>query len=311
MDNAESIICTLTRVRDYIRWGASRFEEHGLCFGHGTDNALDEAAYLVLNTLHLPPDLPPVYLDAVLAEDERRRVLELLRKRYLERIPVPYLVEQAWFAGLSFHVDERALIPRSPIAELIEAGYEPWIPAEAVGRVLDLCTGGGCIAVASAWYLEHATVDAADLSEEALEVARINVERHQLQDRVRVIQSDLFSALEGEVYDVIVSNPPYVDAEEMAGLPLEYRHEPALGLSGGATGLDLVFRILRGARRHLTDQGILIVEVGNSEPALIEALPQVPFTWLEFERGGHGVFLLDAAQLEAHQADFDAVVGSD
>ncbi|RRQ20860.1 50S ribosomal protein L3 N(5)-glutamine methyltransferase [Thiohalobacter thiocyanaticus] len=308
MENAESIITTLTRVRDYIRWAASRFAEHELCFGHGTDNALDEAAYLVLNVLRLPPDLPPEYLDAVLAEDERRRVLELLRKRYLERIPVPYLVEEAWFAGLSFHVDERVLIPRSPIAELIETGFEPWIPAESVGRVLDLCTGSGCIAIASAFYLEQVQVDAADLSSEALEVARINVGRHHLQDRVRVIQSDLFSALEGEVYDVIVSNPPYVDAEEMAGLPLEYRHEPPLGLSGGETGLDLVFRILSGARRHLAEQGILIVEVGNSEPALIEALPQVPFTWLEFERGGQGVFLLDAAQLEAHQADFDALV---
>lgn len=309
MENAESIITTLTRVRDYIRWAASRFEEQELCFGHGTDNALDEAAWLVLNALRLPPDLPPQYLDAVLVEDERRRVLELLRKRYLERIPVPYLVEQAWFAGLSFHVDERVLIPRSPIAELIETGFEPWIPAESVDRVLDLCTGSGCIAIASAFYLEQVQVDAADLSAEALEVARINVARHHLQDRVRVIQSDLFSALEGEVYDVIVSNPPYVDADEMAGLPLEYRHEPALGLSGGETGLDLVFRILAGARRHLSDQGILIVEVGNSEPALIEALPQVPFTWLEFERGGQGVFLLDAAQLEAHQSEFDALLG--
>lgn len=310
MENAESIITTLTRVRDYIRWAASRFEEHELCFGHGTDNALDEAAWLVLNALRLPPDLPPEYLDAVLVEDERRRVLELLRKRYLERIPVPYLVEQAWFAGLSFHIDERVLIPRSPIAELIETGFEPWIPAESVDRVLDLCTGSGCIAIASAFYLEQAQVDAADLSAEALEVARINVARHHLQDRVWVIQSDLFSALEGEVYDVIVSNPPYVDADEMAGLPLEYRHEPALGLSGGETGLDLVFRILAGARRHLSDQGILIVEVGNSEPALIEALPQVPFTWLEFERGGQGVFLLDASQLEAHQSDFDALAGA-
>lgn len=308
MDNAESIVTTLTRVRDYIRWAASRFEEHELCFGHGTDNALDEAVFLVLHTLRLPLDLPPAYLDAVLVEDERHRVLELLRKRYLERIPVPYLVEEAWFAGLPFHVDERVLIPRSPLAELIETGFEPWIPAESVHRVLDLCTGSGCIAIASAHYLEQAVVDAVDLSPEALEVARINVQQHHLQDRVQVMQSDLFAALGDERYDVIVSNPPYVDAEEMATLPLEFRHEPAFGLAGGETGLELVKVILQQARRHLNDHGILVVEVGNSEPALIDALPQVPFTWLEFERGGQGVFLLTAEQLDAHQADFDRLL---
>ncbi|WJW74527.1 50S ribosomal protein L3 N(5)-glutamine methyltransferase [Thiohalobacter sp. IOR34] len=308
MDTADSLPAGLHSLRDFVRWGASRFNEQRLCFGHGTDNAFDEALLLVTHALHLPPLLPDGYLDAALSEEERRVVFSLLRRRYLERIPAPYLTGEAWFAGLPFHVDERVLVPRSPIAELVEARFQPWIDPEQVQRVLDLCTGSGCIGIACAAYLEEAEVDLVDVSVEALAVAEQNIARHGLQERVQAIQSDLFSALQGRVYDIIVSNPPYVDAEEMACLPEEFRHEPALGLAGGGDGLDLVLRILRDAGAHLAPQGILVVEVGNSEPALVERFPEVPFLWLEFERGGQGVFLLSAAQLAEHQARFEAAL---
>lgn len=292
-------------ARDLIHRGAGYFELAGLGFFHGTDNALDEAASLVLHALRLGYGQPAEALDRELTPAERERAIDLLERRVSSRKPAAYLIREAWFAGMPFFVDERVLVPRSPLAELIEEQFTPWINPAGVRRILDLCTGSGCIGIACAQHFPDATVTLADVSPAALEVARINVDRHGLDGRVRLVQSDVFSSLEGRRYDIIVSNPPYVPQFEMDELPAEFRHEPALGLVAGADGLDIVVRILRDAVRHLVPSGILVVEVGNTQDILAERFPDVPFTWLDFAYGGDGVFLLECDQLERHQAAFE------
>lgn len=297
----------LASILDFIRYGASRFGAAGLTFGHGYDNALDEATQLVLHALHLPHDLNPVYGQAKLVAEEKAAVLALFERRIQERKPACYLTGEAWFAQLSFKCDERALVPRSPIAELIEAGYEPWRNGRPLHRVLDLCTGGGCIAIASAHHLPEALVDAVDLSDAALSLAQENAERLLVADRVRLIKSDLFNELGDERYDLIVTNPPYVTRAEVAALPDEYRHEPESGLIAGEDGLDLALRILRDAPAHLTDEGFLICEVGESERALVNLFPQVPFIWVEFKVGQMGIFVLEKEDLLTWHNEFAVV----
>lgn len=304
MTTNQDVIDELATMGDFVRWGASRFNEAGLYYGHGTENALDEAFHLVSFALHLPHEIPPYMIETRLTREERSAVYALLKKRVDSRLPAPYLTHEAWFAGLPFFVDERALVPRSPIAELIEAGFEPWIDPERVENILDLCTGSGCIAIASALAFPFAAVDATDLSGDALEVARKNVARHEVEDQLNLVQGDLFQGLEGRRYDIIVSNPPYVDAEDMAALPKEFHHEPAFALAAGEDGLDIVRRILAQAGEYLNEDGILIIEVGNSAAALVEAYPDALFTWLEFEHGGHGVFLLTKTQIRECQQLF-------
>jgi len=255
---------------------------------------------LVLHSLHLPYDLPGGYFEARLTPAERESVLVLILRRIEERVPLAYLTHEAPFAGLSFYVDERVLVPRSPIAELIEQRFSPWLEAEAVIDVLDLCTGSGCIAIACAFAFPEARVDAVDISVEALEVASTNVRRHELEDRVALLESDIFSGLAGKRYDLIVSNPPYVNAEEWQSLPKEFHAEPRLGLESGKDGLDCVRRILAGAAEHLKPDGILVVEVGSAAEALVQSFPDVPFCWLEFEHGGDGVFLLTGEQVRRY-----------
>ena len=286
----------LSSVRDFVRWGASRFAEADLCFGHGHADALDESAALVLHALHLEPEPPPELWAARLTRRERSAVLDLLRRRIEERIPVAYLTGHAWFAGLRFRADPRALVPRSPLAEWIERGFAPWLEAGEVGRVRDIGTGGGCIAIACATFFADARVDAVDIDRDALALAGENVRDHGLEDRVRLIESDLFAGVDA-TYDLIVANPPYVGRDEYASLPAEYRHEPALGLRAGEDGVDLIARILEQAAPHLDGDGLLVVEAGSSRPALEARYPGLPVTWLEFERGGENALLLSREDL--------------
>ena len=296
----------LATLIDFIRYGASRFGAAGLSFGHSHDNALDEATQLVLHALHLPPDLGPAYGQAKLTADEKQEVLALFARRINERIPACYLTGEAWFAGLSFKTDPRALVPRSPIAELIEAGFEPWLGGRDVARALDLCTGSGFIGIATAHYHPHWEVDCVDLSDDALALARENVARLETPN-VRLLKSDLFRDLAGEVYDLIVTNPPYVTHAETDALPPEYSHEPELGLRAGDDGLDLALEILRDAPKHLSENGLLICEVGESERALVALLPEVPFDWVEFKVGQMGIFAVERAALLEHHARIRAL----
>lgn len=301
----------LKTLRDFLRWTTSRFHEAGLFYGHGNEDAFNEASQLILSSLSLPVhELPELFLDARLSKVEKQTLLSLIEKRIEQRIPLPYLTHEAWFAGLPFYVDERVLIPRSPFAELIESQFQPWLDnPETVHRILDLCTGSGCIAIALAMAFDHAEVDAVDISADALAITDINIDKHHLQDQVTAIQSDCWQALEpAEQYDLIVSNPPYVGADEMAGLPDEYRHEPASALEAADNGLSLVEEILLKAADYLTDTGLLFVEVGNSDLAVDEKWPDVSFLWLDFEHGGHGIFMLDKTQCLAFKQRYGQAV---
>jgi len=300
------VTADLATIIDFIRYGASRFSAAGLTFGHSHDNPIDEATHLVLASLHLPPDIPPAYGAGRLTAEERANVLALIERRVNERLPVAYLVGETWFAGLKFKSDRRALVPRSPIAELIETGFTPWLDERHVERALDLCTGSGCIGIAMAEYNPEWQVDIVDISDEALSLARENIAFQHVEGRVEAIQSDLFAGVAGRKYDLIVSNPPYVTEDEYAALPGEYAHEPKLGLTSGADGLDLCLRMLDEAAGHLTEDGLLIVEVGESEHALSALLPEVPFVWIEFKVGPMGVFALERRDLVEHASAIHA-----
>ena len=288
----------LGTVRDLLRFAVSRFDSASLVYGHGTDNAYDEAAYLILHTLHLPLDRLEPFLDARLLPEEVNAVLDALERRVRDRVPAAYLTHEAWLGELRFYVDERVIVPRSHIARVLDQGLVAWIPEpDSVRRALDLCTGSGCLAVLLAHAFRRASVDASDISAPALEVARLNIQDYELNTRVRPVESDLFAALGDERYDVIVSNPPYVTDSSMQALPPEYRHEPALALAGGDDGLDIVRRILQQGKRHLTRHGLLLVEVGPERETLEATYPDLEFTWLDAGAEDASVFLLERAQL--------------
>jgi ribosomal protein L3 glutamine methyltransferase len=288
---------SLKTITDFVRWGASRFSAAGLHFGHGTDNPVDEALFLVRYALNLGHDMPPEFYGARLTPDEKSEILALFQRRIDERIPAAYITGEAWFAGLPFTVDSRVIVPRSPIAELIENGFEPWLNAGHVGRVLDLCTGSGCIAIACALAFPGAQVDAVELSPDALEVARMNVARHAVEHQVALLEGDLWEPVADRRYALILSNPPYVSDRDMEILPQEYGHEPDMALRSGPHGLDAVGRILESAGAHLEPGGLLVVETGASASAVEAAWPELQFTWVDFGRGGSGVFILGEADL--------------
>lgn len=295
----------LHTIQDMLRWAVSRFNAANVYYGHGTDNPWDEALQLVLPTLFLPVDIPEDMYQARLTSSERHRIVERVIRRVNERIPVAYLTNKAWFCGLEFYVDERVLVPRSPIGELINQRFASLLPA-APRHILDLCTGSGCIAIACAQVFPEAEVDAVDISADALAVTEQNIQQHGMEYNVTPIRSDLFRELPAIQYDLIVTNPPYVDEEDMADLPQEYRFEPELGLAAGSDGLALVRRIMACAPDYLAEDGVLICEVGNSMVHLMDQYPDIPFTWLEFDNGGDGVFMLTRSQLLDCQAHFSA-----
>ncbi len=283
----------LLTVRDYLRFAVSRFYQAKLFFGHGSSEAYDEAVYLILHTLHLPIDTLAPFLDAHLTPSERSDVLNIIQRRVEQRIPAAYLTHEAFLGEYSFYVDERVIVPRSFIAELLRQQLSPWIAdPESITSVLDLCTGSGCLAILAADAFPNALIDAVDLSSDALDVANRNVSDYELEARVSLIESDLFARLEGRQYDLIISNPPYVDAESVASLPQEYLHEPTLALGSGNDGLDATRLILQHAAAHLTDNGILIVEIGHNRDVLEAAYPTLPFTWLDVTAGDQFVFML-------------------
>ena len=294
-------------LRDFIHATEQRFVRAELYFGHGTDNALDEAAWLATSTLAIPFDTLDAQAERTLTQNELATANEFVEARIRTRKPLAYLLHEAWFAGLKFYVDERVLVPRSLTGDFIHEQFQPWVDAARVTRILDLCTGSGCIAIAIAHAFIEAQVDAADISDDALEVTRINIRQHRLEGRVHPVQSDLYQGLVGR-YDLIVTNPPYVDRTDMAGLPQEYRHEPALALASGEHGLDAIVRILAGASNYLNPDGVLIAEVGNSCTSLAQTFPEVPFVWLTCASGDESVFTLTAAQLKRHALEFAAAL---
>lgn len=291
-------------LRDFILWAERRFRQAKLYFGHGTDNARDEAAWLLSSILAIPFTELDTHAQRPLTDSERKALSDLAETRIVTRKPLAYLLHEAWFAGLKFYVDERVLVPRSLTGEFIRERFRPWVDTRRVRRILDLCTGSGCIAIAAAIAFPDAEVDAADISSDALEVARINIRQHQLMERVHPIQSDLFESLTGRRYDLIITNPPYVDRADMAALPKEYRHEPSLALASGELGLDAIVQILARAALHLNPEGVLVAEVGNSCTALQKNFPDVPFQWLATASGDESVFLLTAAQLTKYATRF-------
>ncbi|BCM24591.1 50S ribosomal protein L3 N(5)-glutamine methyltransferase [Methyloradius palustris] len=291
----------LFTIRDWLRFTVSRFEESGIFFGHGTDNAYDEAVWLIMSGLHLPMDTLENFLDAVITEAERKHLAHLIERRITDRTPTAYLLREAWLKGFKFYVDERVIVPRSFIAELLENGLSPWIEyQEMVESAADICTGSGCLGVLMAHAFPNAAIDVIDISPDAIAVANINIANYGLQDQISAIQSDMFSALSGKTYDLIISNPPYVDAPSMAQLPQEYRNEPQIALGSGIAGLDHTHTILNEVGNYLNDGGILVVEIGHNRDALIEAYPELPFIWLEVESGNAFVFLLTKEQLLQH-----------
>ncbi|UVO07093.1 50S ribosomal protein L3 N(5)-glutamine methyltransferase [Pectobacterium polonicum] len=301
----DEAVSELHTIQDMLRWAVSRFNAANVYYGHGTDNPWDEAIQLVLPSLYLPLDIPEDMYTSRLITSERQRIVERVIRRVNERIPVAYLTNKAWFCGLEFYVDERVLVPRSPIGELINNYFDEQLP-KTPNLILDLCTGSGCIAIACAQAFPEAEVDAVDISSDALAVTEQNIQQHGLEHRVTPIRSDLFRDLPAIRYDLIVTNPPYVDEEDMSDLPQEFRFEPELGLAAGNDGLDLVRRILACAPDYLSDDGVLICEVGNSMVHLIDQYPEIPFTWLEFDNGGDGVFMLTQSQLVDCKDHFSA-----
>ena len=301
----------LVTIGDYIRWAASRFQANALHFGHGTDNAIDEAAALVLGSLHLPPDLHSDYFGCRLTRAEQAALSAQIAERIESRRPVAYLLGQAWFCGLAFAVNEHVLIPRSPIAEMIEAGFSPWLDTTEVHRIADVGTGSGCIAIACALAFPDAQVDALDNSAPAVALATCNAAEHGVEDQVSASQSDWLSAIEPQpLLDLIVSNPPYVDAKAMANLPAEYQHEPQAALAAGRDGLDAVRAILPQAAERLSEHGILVCEIGHGQAAFSQAFPDLAVTWVSFARGGEGVFVVDGATLRAAFAATDGSAGT-
>ena len=299
----QQAVAQLETILDWIRFAASEFERNQVFYGHGTDNAWDEAVLLVTATLELPVNMPMDRTHCRLIDDERNLIAQLIEQRIEQRIPVAYLINQAWFCGMPFYVDERVLVPRSPIAEIITNRVEPWLNGLQPQRILDLCCGSACIGIAALKQFPDAQLDVADLSADALDVADINIQNYGLYEQVAAIQSDLFENLAGP-YDLILSNPPYVDAEDLADMPDEYHHEPAIGLGSGDDGLDITRQILAQAIDYLSPEGVLVVEVGNSWVELQAQFPQVTFNWVKFEHGGDGVFVMTRSQLEQHLQDF-------
>ena len=299
-------MASLNTIRDFIHFAVTQFNKKQTYFGHGTDNSWDEAVYLILHALRLPLDSDQTVLNKKLTACEKQAVLKIINNRIKERIPAAYLTKESWFAGLPFYVDKRVLIPRSPIAELIETSFVPWMEPKKVSKILDIGTGSGCIAIACAYAFPKAKIDAIDISQGALKVAAINCTKHKVTKKIRLLKSNLFEKLKGKTYDIIIGNPPYVGCAEMKTLPKEYYHEPKMALLAGIGGDEIVVKIIENAVKYLSPRGILVVEVGNSAPMILQKYPHLPFVWLEFERGEAEVFLITREQLITFNEDYYA-----